>query len=103
MDSFDERSLSPELFPPSVPAFMREQLRRAIKADDPDLAGELLDCLKCLGEGGTPGTRAAERFLMRSQSAADGGWVCKGEQDLYSRYHASLVRQSRSQPLSSKI
>ena len=24
-------------------------------------------------------------------SSADGGWICKGEQDLFSRYHASLV------------
>ena len=45
-------------------AFLREQMRRAIKADDPDLTGELLDCLKCLGEGGSDEARRAERFLM---------------------------------------
>ena len=91
LNNFDERSLDPALFPPSVPTFMKEQLRAAIDADDPDLAGELLDCLKCLGEGGTPESVAAERFLLSAQSSADGGWVCKGEADLYSRYHASLV------------
>ena len=91
LNNFDERSLPPSLFPPSVPEFMREQLKKAIKADDPDLAGELLDCLKCLGEGGSPAARAAERFLISAQSSADGGWICKGEQDLFSRYHASLV------------
>ena len=91
LNNFDERSLPPSLFPQSVPQFMREQLQKAIKADDPDLTGELLDCLKCLGEGGSPAARRAERFLLSSQSAVDGGWVCKGEQDLFSRYHASLV------------
>ena len=91
LNNFDERSLPPSLFPPTVPDFLREQLRAAIKADDPDLAGELLDCLKCIGAGGGDDARAAERFLLSSQSAADGGWVCKGEVDLYSRYHASLV------------
>ena len=91
LNNFDERSLPPSLFPPEVPAFMREQLKHAIKANDPDLAGELLDCLKCLGEGGSDSAVAAEKFLVRCQSAADGGWVCKGEADLYSRYHASLV------------
>jgi len=91
LNNFDERSLPPTLFPPTVPAFLREQLRGAMKADDPDLAGELLDCLKCLGEGGSPLVVEAEQFLVARQSAADGGWVCKGEADLYSRYHASLV------------
>ena len=33
----------------------------------------------------------AERFLVGRQSAVDGGWVCKGEADLFSRHHASLV------------
>jgi hypothetical protein len=88
---FDERSLPASLFPSTVPAFLREQLHAAIKADDPDLAGEVLDCLKCLGERETSDVRSAEEFLMTRQSAADGGWVCKGEADLYSRYHASLV------------
>ena len=41
----------------------------AMKADDPDLAGELLDCLKCLGEGGTPHALQAERFLVARQCA----------------------------------
>ena len=91
LNNFDERSLPQSLFPPSVPAFMREQLAAAIKADDPDLAGELLDCLKCLGEGASEAAVAAEQFLLSSQDTNDGGWVCKGEADLYSRYHASLV------------
>lgn len=45
LNNFDERSLPASLFPPNVPAFMREQLVGAMKDDDPDLAGELLDCL----------------------------------------------------------
>ena len=47
LNNFDERALSPALFPETVPAFLREQLSAAMDADDPDLAGELLDCLKC--------------------------------------------------------
>ena len=54
-----------------------------MKEDDPDMAGELIDCLKCLGDQGEH-IVTGERFLMRSQSKADGGWVCKGEADLYS-------------------
>ena len=81
LNNFDERSLEPSLFPPMVPAFLREQLHAAMKADDPDLAGELLDCLKCLGQGGDASTTAAEKFLVARQSVADGGWVCKGEAD----------------------
>ena len=91
LNNFDERSLPPSLFPPTVPSYLQEQLRAAIRADDPDLTGEILDCLKCLGEGGSAAVTEGERFLVSRQSSADGGWVCKGEADLYSRYHASLV------------
>lgn len=52
---------------------------------------QLVDCLKCLGEGGSAAVEEGERFIVARQSAADGGWSCKGEADLYSRYHASLV------------
>eukprot|EP00966_Prymnesium_polylepis_P054016 1248641-Prymnesium_polylepis.1 len=96
LNNFDERSLSPRLFPPTVPAFMREQLRLAIREDDPDMAGELLDCLKCLGDGGEHIT-AAEGFLLASQSKADGGWVCKGEADLYSRESSARRVRARQE------
>ena len=46
LNNFDERSLPPELFPRSVPAFMREQLAKAMKDDDPDLAGEFRQLLR---------------------------------------------------------
>ena len=40
---FGERALPASLFPAPVVGFMCEQLQRAMKEDDPDLVGELLD------------------------------------------------------------
>ena len=39
------------------------ELRAAMKADDPDLAGELLDCLKCLGSTAEEPAAPAPRWL----------------------------------------
>ena len=72
LNNFGERSLPASLFPAPVVGFLCEQLQRAMAADDPDLAGELLDCLKCLGVTHQV-TRHAERFLVARQSQGDAG------------------------------
>ena len=64
-----------------------------MRVADPDLTGELLDCLKCVGQRDGPLVAAAEAYLVGSQ-LPDGGWCCQGEQDLFSRYHATLVAVS---------
>ena len=72
LNNFDERSLPPSLFPAEVPSYLREQMKHAIRADDPDLAGELLDCL-VLGEGAL--TLRGGRVLPReaTERAGHGG------------------------------
>uniref|UniRef100_A0A7S0J6L7 DUF6895 domain-containing protein n=1 Tax=Calcidiscus leptoporus TaxID=127549 RepID=A0A7S0J6L7_9EUKA len=74
LSNFNERSLPPSLFPPPIRSCLLDRLKFALKKRDPDLAGECLDCLKCIGERGQT-LNAAERFLVGSQQA-DGGWCC---------------------------
>ena len=89
LNNFDERALPPALFPPSVVGFLREQMGAAAADGDADLLGEVLDCLKCLGQA-DGATAAAEAHLIATQ-LDDGGWASKGETELFSRYHATLV------------
>jgi len=92
LSNFNERSLPPSLFPPPIRSCLLDRLKFALKKRDPDLAGECLDCLKCIGERGQT-LNAAERFLVGSQQA-DGGWCCEDGVGLFSRYHATLVAVS---------
>ena len=89
LNNFDERALPPALFPPSVVGFLREQMGAAAADGDADLLGEVLDCLKCLGQA-DGATAAAEAHLIATQ-LDDGGWASKGDTELFSRYHATLV------------
>jgi hypothetical protein len=75
-------------------AFLKSHVAGAVAADDPEMVGEFLDCLKCFGlDADSRLIRAGTDFLLASQNA-DGSWGETDTEDVYANYHTTLAAAS---------
>jgi hypothetical protein len=82
--------LSPAWLPREF-EFLRQHFAALIEGDDPETAGEFMECLKCFVlTDGSPLIRAGTDFLLASQNA-DGSWGRTDDEDAYRNYHPTLA------------
>jgi hypothetical protein len=86
LNDYSLYSLSPRWLPEEY-AFLKSNLREAIKTEDPDMMGEFLDSLIAFGlKDSHPLIRTGMEFLLASQNP-DGSWGDMDAEDVYARYH----------------
>ena len=90
LNDYDRYRLRPAWLPQEF-AFLKKHFAGLIEWDDPETAGEFMECLKCFGlsERG-PLLRAGTDFLLASQNA-DGSWGKTDDEDAYRNYHPTLA------------
>jgi hypothetical protein len=86
LNRYHERRVAPSLLPEEF-AFIRRKLDEAIEDDDPETAGEALDCLKAAGFEDDPQVDRGMAYLVASQRP-DGAWAGDGD-DVYTEYHSA--------------
>ncbi|HEX8499245.1 MAG TPA: hypothetical protein VF659_01545 [Pyrinomonadaceae bacterium] len=90
MNDYDVYRLRPGLLPREY-AFLRSNLAGAVGAEDVEMVGEFLECLKCFGLGArSPLMRAGTDLLLARQNA-DGSWGATDTGDTYANYHPTLA------------
>jgi hypothetical protein len=88
LNDYGKYRLRPEWLPQEY-AYLRENLERSIKDDDPETTGEFVDTLKSFGlTGQDPLIRKGVEFIMRTQHA-DGSWGDRSDNDPYVAYHST--------------
>ena len=69
-------------------AYLKDNLGRSIKDNDPETTGEFLDTLKAFGMTEQDALiRTGMAFIMKTQHA-DGSWGDRDDKDPYTRYHS---------------
>jgi hypothetical protein len=69
--------------------YLRAHLQRPIDADDPELLGEFMDCLRAFGlTDSDPGIAAGVEYLLTHQNV-DGSWGDIQGTDVHKRYHTT--------------
>ena len=90
LNDFDLYSLRPAWLPDEF-AFLKANLKEAIKLDDPEMVGEFADTLKCFGlDARSPLVREATDFLLSRQNR-DGSWGDTRTENVYCNYHPTLT------------
>lgn len=90
LNDYDRYRLSPAWLPREF-EFLKEHFAGLIEGDDPETAGEFMECLKCFGlTDRSPLIRAGIDFLLASQNA-DGSWGRTDDEDAYKNYHPTLA------------
>ncbi len=90
LNDYNRYRLRPAWLPREF-AFLKSQTPAAIAAEDPEMVGEFLECLKCFGLGErSPLIRAGTDFLLARQNA-DGSWGETGTDNTYANYHTTLA------------
>ena len=90
LNDYDVYRLRPGWLPREF-EFLKTQTPPAVAAEDAEMVGEFLDCLKCFGlSGRSPLVRAGTDFLLASQNA-DGSWGETDTDDTYVNYHTTLA------------
>lgn len=70
-------------------AFLKKNVHRAIKRNDPEILGELLDSLKAFGLREThPLIDSGTKYLLRTQNE-DGSWGDPAEENIRTRCHTT--------------
>jgi hypothetical protein len=69
--------------------YLRGHLQRPIDADDPELLGEFLDCLRAFGLDDTDSDVAAGMEYLLAHQNGDGSWGDVQETDVHKRYHTT--------------
>jgi hypothetical protein len=88
LNDYSRFRLLPEWLPQEF-EYLRAHLRRPIDADDPELLGEFLDCLRAFGLTDTdPAIAAGVEYLLAHQNA-DGSWGDIHGTDVHKRYHTT--------------
>ncbi|HMC59499.1 MAG TPA: hypothetical protein VKJ01_09935 [Candidatus Solibacter sp.] len=88
LNDYSRFRLLPEWLPEEF-EYLRAHLQRPIDADDPELLGEFLDCLRAFGLTDTdPGMAAGVEYLLAHQNA-DGSWGDVRGTDVHKRYHTT--------------
>ena len=86
LNDYSVYRLSPRWLPQEF-AFLKKSLNEAIKIEDPDMVGELLDSLKAFGLREThPLIRRGVEYLLSCQNS-DGSWGDAEAEETYKRYH----------------
>jgi hypothetical protein len=86
LNNYGQYKLSPALLPQEY-EFLRSALREAMRTDDHDMLGELMDSLRAFGiTSGDPEMSAAMDYYL-SHKNPDGSWGRVDEKDIYDRYH----------------
>jgi hypothetical protein len=90
LNDYDVYRLRPGWLPREF-AFLKAHAAGAVEAEDPQMVGEFLECLKCFGLGArSPLVRAGTDFLLASQNA-DGSWGETDTDNTYDNYHTTLA------------
>lgn len=90
LNDYNRYRLRPAWLPREF-AFLKTQTSPAVAAEDPEMVGEFLECLKCFGLGArSPLIRAGTDFLLASQNA-DGSWGETDTGNTYANYHTTLA------------
>ena len=90
LNDYDIYRLRPTWLPHEF-AFLKAHVAGAVGADDPEMVGEFLECLKCFGLGWrSPSIRSGTDFLLARQNA-DGSWGETNTGDIYADYHTTLA------------
>jgi hypothetical protein len=90
LNDYDVYRLRPAWLPREF-AFLKTHTPRAVEAEDPQMVGEFLECLKCFGLGASePLIRAGTDFLLTSQKP-DGSWGETDTDNTYDNYHTTLA------------
>jgi hypothetical protein len=80
--------LSPEWLPQEF-EFLRDNWQQPVAADDPELLGEFVDCLRAFGLSESDrSVYAGVEYLLESQNP-DGSWGDVNEPDRHKRYHTA--------------
>lgn len=88
LNDYSRYRLPPELLPQEV-EFLQENLKEPLAANDPELLGEFVDCLRAFGLTETDSrVNAGVEYLLASQNA-DGSWGDVNEPDVHVRYHTA--------------
>jgi hypothetical protein len=86
LNDYGQMRLPARLLPEEF-AFLRSNLREAVREGDADMLGEFMDSLRALGlTDADPEIRAGTDYLLAHQNA-DGSWGDAREKDIYLRYH----------------
>ena len=90
LNDYDVYRLEPRWLPREF-AFLKSNVAGAVAAEDAEMVGEFLECLKCFGLGAeSPSIRAGTDFLLASQNA-DGSWGETDTDNVYANYHTTLA------------
>lgn len=90
LNDYDVYRLRPGWLPREF-AFVKSQLPGAVAAEDAEMVGEFLECLKCFGLGArSPLVRAGTDFLLARQNR-DGSWGETDTDNVYANYHTTLA------------
>jgi hypothetical protein len=88
LNDYGKYRLRPEWLPDEY-AYLRDNLPRAIKDNDPETLGEFLDTLKSFGmTEQDPLIRQGMAFIMARQHT-DGSWGERDRKDAYTPYHST--------------
>ncbi|HEX7958146.1 MAG TPA: hypothetical protein VF508_14455, partial [Pyrinomonadaceae bacterium] len=90
LNDYNVYRLRPEWSPREL-AFVKRHTAGAVAAEDAEMVGEFLECLKCFGlDGRSPLVRAGTDFLLACQRP-DGGWGETDSDNVYANYHTTLA------------
>jgi len=88
LNDYGKYRLRPEWLPAEF-AFLKDNLMRAIKENDPETVGEFLDSLKAFGMTAQHRLiRTGMAFILKTQHA-DGSWGDRDDEDAYTPYHST--------------
>ncbi|HEX8651771.1 MAG TPA: hypothetical protein VF708_13105 [Pyrinomonadaceae bacterium] len=86
LNNYSMYRLKPAWLPQEY-AFLKANLKEAIRRKDSDMLGEFMDSLKAFGlTSDDPDIRAGMEYLLSHQNR-DGSWGFMREKDIYDRYH----------------
>jgi hypothetical protein len=86
LNDYGQLRLPARLLPEEF-AFLKSNLREAVREGDADMLGEFMDSLRALGLSDADAEiRAGTDYLLAHQNA-DGSWGDAREKDIYLRYH----------------
>jgi hypothetical protein len=90
LNDYDVYRLNPRWLPREF-EFLKSNMAGAVAAEDAEMVGEFLECLKCFGLGDdSPLIRAGTDFLLASRNA-DGSWGETDTDNVYANYHTTLA------------
>jgi len=88
LNNYGMYRLSPAWLPQEY-RYLKENLREAVKEDDPETLGEFLDTLRAFGlTDADPLIRNGVTYVLSKQNA-DGSWGDPNDADVYNRYHST--------------